>query len=297
MHLGDINERLLAVHAPPYFEQIRADFDWPFTDRVRLHPRRQRRWTDCHRAKQRRLLAGRPGVRTGDTRPAPGSTRSAGSSFPTPGWTLGQNPRRVGTQGGGYPENVTWTQADVQFGTIDVPGSNNDWLPWFEQRSDQLAGGRGPKPDRGRPRMAGPDLRRRARRACQGGRDRDPGRHVGPGDRGGPQPVRPFPADRAGDWRARRFVSTARCCCSTATRTSSSTTIRSPIRPGRRTSRSTASPATCRTSTAITVNGSTTPCHEWLKLTVDPHATGVFSYQRIPLSQAAGLRPALCPES
>jgi hypothetical protein len=30
----------------------------------------------------------------------------------------------------------------------------------------------------------------------------------------------------------------------------------------------------------ITVNGSTTPCHEWLKLTIDPKSAAIFSWTR-----------------
>ena len=37
------------------------------------------------------------------------------------------------SQGGEYPENVMWSHNRVVFGDLDVSGSNNDWLPWFEQ--------------------------------------------------------------------------------------------------------------------------------------------------------------------
>jgi hypothetical protein len=46
----------------------------------------------------------------------------------------------------------------------------------------------------------------------------------------------------------------------------------------------------------ITVNGSTTPCHEWLKLTVDPHTSGVFSYQRVRFDKQTGFDHEVCPE-
>ena len=128
------------MRPPPTSRQIRADFDG-FTDPFVYTPG-DNEWTDCHRANNGAFRPAGP-VLNGDTRPAR-LDEVRRIFFPTPGWTLGQNPRRVGTQGGGYPENVTWTQADVQFGTIDVPGSNNDWLPWFEQPRTRLAGGRGP---------------------------------------------------------------------------------------------------------------------------------------------------------
>jgi hypothetical protein len=39
----------------------------------------------------------------------------------------------------------------------------------------------------------------------------------------------------------------------------------------------------------ITVNGSTTPCHQWLKLRIDPRSDAIFSWQREPfVNQAPG---------
>jgi hypothetical protein len=45
----------------------------------------------------------------------------------------------------------------------------------------------------------------------------------------------------------------------------------------------------------ITVNGSTTPCHEWLKLTIDPRAADVFSYDRERYTNQRGFDPGICP--
>ena len=47
----------------------------------------------------------------------------------------------------------------------------------------------------------------------------------------------------------------------------------------------------------ITVNGSTTPCHEWLKLTADPKAGEVFGYQRVRFHKQPGFDHTVCPES
>jgi hypothetical protein len=47
----------------------------------------------------------------------------------------------------------------------------------------------------------------------------------------------------------------------------------------------------------ITVNGSTTPCHEWLKLSIDPRTVGIFSVERVPFHNQPGFDPALCPAS
>jgi hypothetical protein len=47
----------------------------------------------------------------------------------------------------------------------------------------------------------------------------------------------------------------------------------------------------------ITVNGSTTPCHEWLKLTVDPSSDGIFAVEQVLFHNQPGLDPAVCPSS
>jgi hypothetical protein len=47
----------------------------------------------------------------------------------------------------------------------------------------------------------------------------------------------------------------------------------------------------------ITVNGSTEPCHEWLKLTIDRRAAGLFSIQRVRFHNQPGFDPVVCPPS
>jgi hypothetical protein len=61
-----------------------------------------------------------------------------GLFFPTAGQTLGANPAQVTSQAVVGPkkyqsvvENVRWEQDGVMFVTVDLPGSNNDSLPWF----------------------------------------------------------------------------------------------------------------------------------------------------------------------
>jgi hypothetical protein len=52
--------------------------------------------------------------------------------FSHPGWTLGQNPMQVQTQGAPYVENVMWEQSKTVFVTLNLPGgSNNDIDPWY----------------------------------------------------------------------------------------------------------------------------------------------------------------------
>jgi hypothetical protein len=51
--------------------------------------------------------------------------------FANPGWTLGQHPMQVQTQGAPFVENVMWEQSKTLFVTVNIPGgSNNDADPW-----------------------------------------------------------------------------------------------------------------------------------------------------------------------
>jgi hypothetical protein len=57
--------------------------------------------------------------------------------FSNPGWTLGaqmrvQSQANIGPSSErGYPENVIWQRGSVLFATVNLPGSNNDTLPWY----------------------------------------------------------------------------------------------------------------------------------------------------------------------
>jgi hypothetical protein len=86
-------------------------------------------WTDCHKTKQ--LTSG-----------APLNELAAVRSlfFPNPGMTLGVHKKHVSTQAfdfdpkhpedAQFVENVMWKQKGVVFVTLNLPGSNNDGLPW-----------------------------------------------------------------------------------------------------------------------------------------------------------------------
>jgi hypothetical protein len=84
-------------------------------------------WTDCHKTKQ--LSSG-----------APLNELAAVRSlfFARPGYTLGKRAKEVESQALEYEtaseaqfvENVQWTQSRVVFVTLNVPGSNDDGLPW-----------------------------------------------------------------------------------------------------------------------------------------------------------------------
>ncbi len=86
-------------------------------------------WTDCHKSKE---------GSSGDPLKELASVRSL--FFPEPGGTLGGRKKRVLTQAESYDphfpadaqfvENIIWEDARVIFVTINLPGSNNDTLPW-----------------------------------------------------------------------------------------------------------------------------------------------------------------------
>jgi len=128
LHLGDIKNGSSQC-STEYFEQIRADFD-QFADPFVYTPG-DNEWTDCHRANNGAYWPAGP-VLNGDVRPAR-LDEIHRIFFDRPGWTLGRHPMRVRTQGVPYAENVLWERSGIVFGDLNVPGSNNDWLPWFEQ--------------------------------------------------------------------------------------------------------------------------------------------------------------------
>jgi hypothetical protein len=86
-------------------------------------------WADCHKKKE--FFSGAPLNELAAVR---------GLFFANPGFTLGQNPMKVQSQAKSgrnkYPadaqfvENVRWERGDVLFVTMNLPGSNNDTLPW-----------------------------------------------------------------------------------------------------------------------------------------------------------------------
>lgn len=86
-------------------------------------------WTDCHKSKEKSA---------GDPLKELASVRSL--FFAQPGRTLGGNAKQVLSQAqaldSAYPtdaqfvENVMWEDSRVVFATLNMPGSNNDGLPW-----------------------------------------------------------------------------------------------------------------------------------------------------------------------
>ena len=86
-------------------------------------------WTDCHKTKQ---------FKAGDPLKELASVR--GLFFARPGKTLGLHEKEVWSQAKFFDpkfpadaqlvENVAWLEGYVMFVTVNMPGSNNDTLPW-----------------------------------------------------------------------------------------------------------------------------------------------------------------------
>ncbi len=95
-------------------------------------------WTDCHKTKE--FSSGAPLAELAAVRQL---------FFADPGTTLGVQKRRVVTQAAKlnrlypadaqYAENVMWRESQVRFMTVNMPGSNNDGLKWTEPFTDETA--------------------------------------------------------------------------------------------------------------------------------------------------------------
>jgi len=95
-------------------------------------------WTDCHKTKQ--FSSGAPLKELASVRDL---------FFPSPGYTLGRHKKRVLSQAemhdpahpadAQFVENVMWKESHVVFVTLNVPGSNNDGLPWTTPFTDEAA--------------------------------------------------------------------------------------------------------------------------------------------------------------
>jgi hypothetical protein len=98
-------------------------------------------WTDCHKSKEKS---------SGDPLKELASVRSL--FFAQPGRTLGGTAKQVLSQAhafdSAYPtdaqfvENMMWEDSRVVFATLNLPGSNNDGLPWTGSFNNPVAQGR-----------------------------------------------------------------------------------------------------------------------------------------------------------
>lgn len=149
MHLGDIHSGStpctsasilppLETSNPGWNQQIYSIFQ-KFNAPVVYTPG-DNEWTDCYKTKAG--AAGRPLNELDSLRTL---------FFARPGWTLGKNDMPVLSQSkyfsssfpadGKFVENMIWVDAKTVFVTINLPGSNNDGLPWgkFENYNARTA--------------------------------------------------------------------------------------------------------------------------------------------------------------
>ncbi|MEX2107016.1 MAG: hypothetical protein WD810_08980 [Solirubrobacterales bacterium] len=290
MHLGDIKTGSSECSSS-YFEQIRAGFD-QFDDPFVYTPG-DNEWTDCHRANNGGYWPAGP-VLNGDLRPAR-LDEIHRIFFDRPGWTLGQDPRRVETQGGHYVENVLWSQSRVEFGTLNVPGSNNDWAPWFGQplTSSQI------DEVNSRTKASLVWLDRIFDRARD---ERAKAVAIGiqadmwiPAFAGNPALFDHFqPIVQALAHEALHFRGPVLLLNGDTHEFVDDYPLADPAHPEFKSMYGITQdvPNLHR----ITVNGSTTPCHEWLRLTADPRTRDVFSYEREQFAKQPGFDPTVCPE-
>ena len=115
-HLGDIKSGS-SLCSDDYFSFVRGQFD-RFRDPLVYTPG-DNEWTDCHR------------LNNGAYNPLERLAAVRGTFYPRPGRTLGQRSVRVASEAAhGFPENVRYSRAGVQFATLHVVGSNNSTVPW-----------------------------------------------------------------------------------------------------------------------------------------------------------------------
>lgn len=137
IHVGDIHAGSMPCTSadilPPIPESNpgynqKVYFQFQQFDKPVIYTPGDNEWADCHKSKQ---------LKSGNPLKELTSLRSL--FFAKPGHTLGQE-KKVMSQAqyfdpaypadAKYVENVMWKQGKVAFVTLNIPGSNNDTLPW-----------------------------------------------------------------------------------------------------------------------------------------------------------------------
>ncbi len=129
VHLGDIKNGS-SVCTDAYFATIRGLVD-TFQDPF-LYTPGDNEWTDCHRSNNGAYL---PTERLAAIRR---------TFYPVTGQSLGVTKKQVLSQAAepGYEtfvENTLWFESRVAFAEVNVPGSNNDLVPWTNVTPAQAA--------------------------------------------------------------------------------------------------------------------------------------------------------------
>ena len=124
LHVGDIKAGSSSDCSDAYFADIREQFD-RFDDPLVYTPG-DNEWTDCH------VQFKNNGLYT----PTERLVAVRNVFFPNVGRTLGVRSARVFSQAeldpanAQYVENVMWRHGDVVFASLNITGSNNDTAPW-----------------------------------------------------------------------------------------------------------------------------------------------------------------------
>ncbi len=135
LHVGDIHSGSQPCNAA--YNQSIFNFFQTFADPLVYTPG-DNEWCDCQKVKE--LSSGAPLEELSKVRAL---------FFANPGKTLGGVQKLVLSQANAfdvahpedaaYVENVMWEQANVLFATFNIPGSNDDHLPWAPPFSDPAA--------------------------------------------------------------------------------------------------------------------------------------------------------------
>jgi hypothetical protein len=286
IHLGDIKNGSTRCDTS-YFQTILDDFSG-FKNPLVYTPG-DNEWTDCHRANN------------GGYTPTERLATIRSMFFASPGQSLGNQSKALDHQAAPYVENVRWSESRVEFGTLDVPGSNNDWLQWFNvlpRSADQV----GEYTGRNAADLAWLDhifvsAKEHGSEAVVLGIQADMWDAAFSGAKNDPtqydhftdfvqelasqtlafgKPVLLFNGD------SHKFVDDYPLSAGAPAYQRTMYGVAQPVPNLHR----------------ITVNGSTTPCHEWLKLTIDPRdADGIFSYERVRFHNQPGFDPVACPST
>jgi hypothetical protein len=123
VHLGDIKSGSSSPCTNDYFALIRSDFDQ--FQRPLIYTPGDNEWTDCHQDIKN----------NGFYMPTERLQKVRADFFPVAGQSLGVEKKQVLSEvtfpeNSAYLENVMWTDANVVFATVNVPGSNDDLDPW-----------------------------------------------------------------------------------------------------------------------------------------------------------------------
>jgi hypothetical protein len=290
MHLGDIKDSTSPCKTS-YIKSIRSDLDR--FDQPLVYTPGDNEWTDCHLPEDGAYWpAG--AVLNGDTRPAR-LDEIHRIFFQRPGWTPGRHPLQVATQGGDYVENVMWSQAGVEFGDLNVPGSNNDWAPWFDRprTSSQIEEvNRRTRADLVWMNRIFSRARGAQAKAVVIGIQADMWDPEYGGDATQFDHFKPIVQELAKDSLA--FDKPVLLLNGDSHIFVDDRPLADPSRPQNRSMYGIGGEVP--NLRRITVNGSDTPCHGWVKLIIDPNSADVFSYERERFAKQPGFDHKICPE-